>query len=355
MLDRNIDIVTRATDEISASLEKCMASMASFSDEVHKGASSAGTAAEEIGKDEINMRKQLENLSGQLQGIWAASISGIEALLGSQIYLSDEGIKRLSLVQKMPEEAEDQEKMKKDAEGRRLGLDFFALSEEQKTLILKTNVEGRKAITDEETVNLVLASQTQAWAEQSRADIVSSAYKSMEEQMLSLVETGRFSTEAFGEIIYQQVKMELVALSAKSAVQALYYTALGFGLLATGNPLYPAAFEAAAGFALISGATYGAAAGVQAAFWGQEEYAPPASSTGRRASGASLKSAAASSTPLAGYATDMKVNAPQNITIQIYNPLSEQNWQKIVEDNIVPAINSASERNIAVTVKNMGG
>ena len=61
------------------------------------------------------------------------------------------------------------------------------------------------------------------------------------------------------------------------------------------------------------------------------------------------------SAALAAYATGLNVKAPQNITIQIYNPLSEQNWQKIVEDNIVPAINSASERNIAVTVKNMVG
>lgn len=41
----------------------------------------------------------------------------------------------------------------------------------------------------------------------------------------------------------------------------------------------------------------------------------------------------------------------QDITINIYNPLSEQNWQKIAEDNIIPAINNASDRNIALTVR----
>lgn len=40
----------------------------------------------------------------------------------------------------------------------------------------------------------------------------------------------------------------------------------------------------------------------------------------------------------------------QFITVQIYNPLSEQNWQKIVEDNIVPALREASDRNIAVNI-----
>lgn len=43
----------------------------------------------------------------------------------------------------------------------------------------------------------------------------------------------------------------------------------------------------------------------------------------------------------------------QSITVQIYNPLSEQNWQKIVEDNIVPALREASDRNIAVNITKM--
>lgn len=43
----------------------------------------------------------------------------------------------------------------------------------------------------------------------------------------------------------------------------------------------------------------------------------------------------------------------QFITVQIYNPLSEQNWQKIVEDNIVPALKDASDRNVDVKITNM--
>ena len=43
----------------------------------------------------------------------------------------------------------------------------------------------------------------------------------------------------------------------------------------------------------------------------------------------------------------------QYITVQIYNPLSEQNWQKIVEDNIVPALRDAGDRNIAVNMTKM--
>lgn len=43
----------------------------------------------------------------------------------------------------------------------------------------------------------------------------------------------------------------------------------------------------------------------------------------------------------------------QFITVKIYNPLSEQNWQKIVEDNIVPALRDASDRNIEVNITKM--
>ena len=39
----------------------------------------------------------------------------------------------------------------------------------------------------------------------------------------------------------------------------------------------------------------------------------------------------------------------QHITIQIYNPLSEQNWEKIVEDNIAPALVDLKDRNVEIS------
>lgn len=41
----------------------------------------------------------------------------------------------------------------------------------------------------------------------------------------------------------------------------------------------------------------------------------------------------------------------QNITLQIYNPLSQQNWAEIAENNIMPALKAASDRNIVMNVK----
>ncbi len=44
----------------------------------------------------------------------------------------------------------------------------------------------------------------------------------------------------------------------------------------------------------------------------------------------------------------------KTITINIYNPLAEQNWKRLVEDNIIPALQDAGDRNISLTVRNMG-
>lgn len=49
--------------------------------------------------------------------------------------------------------------------------------------------------------------------------------------------------------------------------------------------------------------------------------------------------------------SDEKVKSTQQIVMNIYNPLSEQNWAEIAENNIIPALNDASDRNINLTVK----
>lgn len=84
----------------------------------------------------------------------------------------------------------------------------------------------------------------------------------------------------------------------------------------------------------------------------------PGGGTGGSGSGGAAASAApsyqnSSSSAYTAPSQDSS-KAPQQVTVNVYNPLSDQNWQKIVEENIVPAINDAAERNIVVTVKNMG-
>lgn len=45
------------------------------------------------------------------------------------------------------------------------------------------------------------------------------------------------------------------------------------------------------------------------------------------------------------------VKATQKIDVNIYNPLSQQNWAEIAENNIIPALQEASDRNIVLDVR----
>ena len=83
----------------------------------------------------------------------------------------------------------------------------------------------------------------------------------------------------------------------------------------------------------------------------------PEGATGTISAGGTANPPYAGGSPSA-YPVPERLEAPaslqtQHITIQIYNPLSEQNWQEIAENNIIPALKDASERNIELTVVNM--
>lgn len=186
-----------------------------------------------------------------------------------------------------------------------------------------------------------------------RANVTGAANRAMEEQLLSLVETGRFSTKEFGKIITQQVKMELVGLAAKAAVYALYETAAGlaastgpWGVATFGNPA--GHFAAATGFAAISGATLTAAAGVQTMLGGQKEYVPPGSSTGASASARSLRGPSSlPAVPALPLSAQPQARPEKNITVNIYNPISG----KDVREAIVDIINDAGDMNYKINAK----
>ena len=56
-------------------------------------------------------------------------------------------------------------------------------------------------------------------------------------------------------------------------------------------------------------------------------------------------------TELSSFPSREEPRATQNVTVNIQNGSgSGEYWQRIVEDNIVPAINAAVERNIRLTV-----
>lgn len=174
-----------------------------------------------------------------------------------------------------------------------------------------------------------------------RKNTVNSAYSAMEEQMLSLVETGRFSAKEFGKAVAQQVKVELTGLAARSAVWAIFETAMGFKDLAVGSPTAALHFKSAAEFAAVSAASLAGAAGVQAAFFGGHDKGPSGSSGGG--------AAGVGPAPLPAPAEPEETKPTQHITVNIHNPLSEQNWQDIAERNIAPALKDLKDRNVEIT------
>ena len=181
------------------------------------------------------------------------------------------------------------------------------------------------------------------------SDIVMAAQQSMSDQMLALVETGKFSTEEFGKVIIAQVKMTLVGIAAEAAIRAVYATALGFYYAAIpGMQGYSAAaFYAAAEMAATAGISLASAAGVQALFGG-ETTRPAAGSVG----GEPVRTSPAVPMSSTSTAVGGETLPAQNVTVIIQNGMGDaEYWKKLTEDNIIPAINDAADRNINLVVK----
>lgn len=64
--------------------------------------------------------------------------------------------------------------------------------------------------------------------------------------------------------------------------------------------------------------------------------------------GGSLPSSPGSSTRPYGGLEEDATRGTQNLVVNIHNPLSDENWAKIVEDNIIPAIEDAGDRNVVI-------
>lgn len=173
--------------------------------------------------------------------------------------------------------------------------------------------------------------------------IESKAYQALGNELLKLVEIHKFSIGEFAKAMAEQVKIELTGLSAKAAIWAIYETAMGLKDLAVGLPESAGMhFAAAKEFGLVAGASLAAAAGVEALVPGGSDEESSSSSSSGTSSSQSASSVQAYDSGSTG--------TTQQVTVNIYNPLSEQNWQKIVEESIVPALNNAAEKNITISV-----
>jgi hypothetical protein len=182
------------------------------------------------------------------------------------------------------------------------------------------------------------------WIEQGKANVVNAAYGSMQKQMMKWIETGKFSTKELMKVVADQVKIELVGLAAKSAVWAIFELAMGLATMFTHPAASGAHFAAAGKFALVSGAALMAAKGVNSMFGGSKEEGAPAAGAGEAAPAGSTvgDGGLSGSAPAAA-------GPVYNVTLTVMNPLSDQNWDAAVEQQLIPALERAGARNVQLS------
>lgn len=177
--------------------------------------------------------------------------------------------------------------------------------------------------------------------DQRRANITGKAYEAVQDQMLSLIETGKFSVGEMAKVIAQQIKIELTGIAARAAVWAIFETAMGLGKLAMGDVTGAGLHFASAGeFAITAGMAFAGAAVVHGMFGGNATR-PAQGTTG----GEPVRTQPVS---YSGGAPVQSAPATPSITIQIYNPMGNEDWDRLAEEEIVPAIRRATGRNVTI-------
>lgn len=224
------------------------------------------------------------------------------------------------------------------------------MTDEEHLFKAELRMQKRNEFLGMEVENQQAFDELSAQSTQARMAIATSAYAAMEDQMLSLVETGHFSVKEFAKIVVQQVKLELIGIAARATVLAIYSAAMAWMSYASGNVVSGAAYTAAAwSFAAAALATGTAAVGLQALAGSSTQGSTAGSSAVAARRESSASGISASGGMMSSSSTRPQEKGSQNITVIINNPLSTDNWDKIVEENIVPAISAAGERNIKIS------
>lgn len=206
------------------------------------------------------------------------------------------------------------------------------------------HAERGVAISEQMAAGIVVANQRIAWSNEARTSLVSKANAEMQNSMLGLIETGKFSVGAFAKIMAQQVKIELAGIAAKASVRALYETGLGFATMWT-NPAESAGHFTAAGqlagvaaASLAAGAAVNAVAGGTAQQPGAGEPGGEPIQTEEVGAGELLADGAAGTRP----------RQVQEIHIHTDGIISPETIDKALEDVIFPGMDRAADRNIKI-------
>lgn len=131
---------------------------------------------------------------------------------------------------------------------------------EQMTEYLRGLSEERILFSNEELQAIAIQNQQHEWMVQARARIQGAAYQAMEQQILRLVETGKFSVGELAKIIMQQVKLELIGIAARATVHAVWEFAMGLAATAVQDYASAAMHYAAATVFIETAAMAGAGA-----------------------------------------------------------------------------------------------
>lgn len=234
------------------------------------------------------------------------------------------------------------DELERDEFKRDLALSFFDFESD---LTMKRMDLQRQAaaldieLSDEVALSVVHNSFLKSSAERAARAISRAANKAMEDQMLSLVETGKFSAQEFAKVVAQQAKAELIGFAARAAVQAIFYTGLGFAALAGfQGPSAANYFTAAGNMAIVSGVALAGAKAVHQVVG--------SSSTGNPTG--------VDPTTQTSPGTDAPISDPVGtqqgtiINIEINNPIGSEDWDKIAREEIIPAINRGGADNITI-------
>lgn len=153
--------------------------------------------------------------------------------------------------------------------------------------------------------------------------------------------------------------MQNLYVATGSKNKAMFETMKAFAIAQTVIETYKGATEAYAALASIPyvGPALGAAAAAAAIAAGMARVSSirstnPGSGTSISAEG--VASPTYSGGSFSAYPPPTRIEdkaAPTQVTLQIINPLTDQNWKKITEENIVPALKDIQSNNISMSVE----
>jgi len=138
--------------------------------------------------------------------------------------------------------------------------------------------------------------------------------------------------------IMKATAISQTVIDTYTSAQAAYKSLAGIPIVGPGLAVAAAASAIAAGLARVA----------------QIRSTPFGGGTAVTAGGEAITTPFTGGSPQAFPIQEGRDNVAQTLTVNVYNPLSDDNWDKIVEDNIAPALEGLSERDVVLNIKVAG-